>query len=226
MLTNDLRKTAEPVLREIIDNPFWAGLRDGSLPGTALTRFVGQDTGHLLPALGRAFAGCASAAQDDGHAARLGLCAHATIESGPRLREAFANLAPSLGIEPANGREPADPTTFAYCSFLRAASATSFTSGIGAVLPMMWFHMEVCEDLSARSLPGSRYLPWLDVYNPGEQAWPTTREFLGMVDEIGELASADGRGQLTEHFSVGIRYELAFADSGLAPLGHETRSGA
>lgn len=214
MLTNDLRKIAEPVLREIIGHPFWTGLRDGSLPGAALAHFVGQDTGHLLPALGRAFAGCAATAHVDSDAARLGLCAYATIESGPRLREAFAGLAPSFGTAPPDGRVSADATTFAYCSFLRAAAATSFTAGIGAVLPVMWFHMEVCEDLSARSLPGSRYLPWIDVYNPGEQAWPTTREFLGMVDEIGERVSAVGRGQLVEHFSVGVRYEWAFADTG------------
>lgn len=221
MLTNELRKIAEPVLREIIEHPFWTGLRDGTLPGTALAHFVGQDTGHLLPALGRAFAGCAAAAHEDSHAARLGLCAHATIESGPRLREAFAGLGPSLGIEPPDRRVPADSTTFAYCSFLRAAAATSFTAGIGAVLPMMWFHMEVCEDLSARTLTGSRFLPWIDVYDPGEQAWPTTREFLVMVDEIGERVAANGRGQLTEYFSVGVRFERAFTD---VPVTQDGRS--
>ncbi|MER6668437.1 hypothetical protein ABT256_28060 [Amycolatopsis japonica] len=213
MLTEELRKIAEPVLRDTIGHLFWSGLRDGSLPGSALAHFVSQDTGHLLPALGRAFAGCAAMATVDSDTARLGLCAHATVESGPRLRDAFADLAPTLAVEAPAGRAPADATTLAYCSFLRAAAATSFTAGIGAVLPMMWFHMEVCVDLAARHLPGSRYVPWIEVYHPGERAWPVTREFLGMVDEIGERASASDRDQLTEYFSAAARYEWAFADS-------------
>jgi thiaminase/transcriptional activator TenA len=204
------------VLRAIVGHPFWAGLRDGSLPGAALAHFVRQDTGHLLPALGRAFAGCAAVADEDAHAARLGLCAHATIESAPRLLAEFTALAPSLGIEPPDGPVPADAATRAYCSFLRAAPATSFVAGIGAVLPMMWFHMVVCQDLSARSLPGSRYLPWLEVYNPGERAWPTTRDFLGMVDEIGRRSGPAGRDQLVAHFTVAGDYELAFAEAGFA----------
>lgn len=215
VLTEELRTIAEPVLREILDHPFWTGLRNGTLAGPALAHFVRQDTGHLLPALGRAFAGCAGAATVDAHTALLGLCAHATVESGPRLRGAFEDLAPSLAIEPpAEIPVPAGATTLAYCSFLRAAAATSVTAGIGAVLPVMWFHMEVCEDLAARSVPGSRYVPWIEVYNPGQRAWGTTHDFLAMVDELGELTSARGRDELTEHFSTGARYEWAFADAG------------
>ncbi len=213
MLTDELRTIAEPVLRQILGHPFWSGLRDGSLPGPALTRFVCQDSGHLLPALGRAFAGCAVLSTVDSQTARLGLCAHATVAAGPRLRGAFADLAPSLAVEPPDGPVPADAATLAYCSFLHAAPATSFAAGIGAVLPMTWFHMTVCEDLVARSVPGSRYLPWIGVYHPGERARAVTREFLGMVDEIGELVPARDRDELTGYFTLGARHEWAFADA-------------
>jgi thiaminase (transcriptional activator TenA) len=216
VLTEHLRAVSRPVVAEIVGHPFWAGLRDGSLPATALAHFVTQDTGHLLPALGRAFARCAAAADIDSHTKRLSECAYATVESAPRLRAAFGALAEGFGVGPLDHEDPADPTTLAYCSFLNAAAATSFPAGIGAVLPMMWFHMDVCEDLAHRYVPGSRYVPWIDVYNPGERAWPAVREFLGMVDEIGAQASETDRDQLVRSFSAAARYEWAFADGGWA----------
>jgi thiaminase/transcriptional activator TenA len=216
MLTEQLRTIARPLLTEITAHPFWSGLRDGSLAGSALVHFVEQDTGHLLPALGRAFARCAAAATADAHVMRLSECSYATVESVRRLSTAFSELAPVLGVEPHDEAAPADATTTGYCSFLQAAAAVSFAAGIGAVLPMMWFHMYVCEDLAARSVAGSRYVPWIDAYNPGERAWPAVWEFLRMVDEVGAHASAADREQLVRSFHTAARYELAFADGGRA----------
>lgn len=216
MLTEDLHTLSRPAVAEIVRHPFWAGLRDGSLAGTALTHFVAQDTGHLLPTLGRAFARCAAAADTDSQVHRLSACAYATVESAPRLRAAFGSLAATLAVEPLDDQAPTDPATAAYCSFLQAAAATSFVAGIGAVLPMMWFHMDVCEDLTRRRVPGSRYVAWIDVYNPGERAWPAVREFLTMVDEIGAQASEADRDQLVRSFTAAVRYERAFADGGWA----------
>ncbi|MBP2327262.1 thiaminase/transcriptional activator TenA [Kibdelosporangium banguiense] len=216
MLTEHLRAVSRPMVAEIVAHPFWAGLRDGSLPATALAHFVTQDTAHLLPALGRAFARCAASADVNAHTKRLSECAYATLESAPRLWAAFDALAGNFDTGPLDHEVPANPTTLAYCSFLNAAAATSFTAGIGAVLPMMWFHMDVCEDLARRYVPGSRYVAWIDVYNPGERAWPAVREFLRMVDEIDTQASEADRDQLVRSFSAAARYEWAFADGASA----------
>lgn len=215
---DELREIADPVLRKVMDHPFWSRLRDGSLPGAALLHFAQQDTGHLLPTLGRAFARAAAVAEQDSHATLLGQCAFATLESAPRLLDALAELAPRIGVEPPAARPPIAPTTHAYCSFLHAASTTTFVAGIGALLPMMWFHLEICGDLRERGKPGSRYAPWIEVYDPGEQTWHAVQAFLRMIDEVGERSSATERAQLVEHFSFGMHHEWAFAEGALRPL--------
>jgi thiaminase (transcriptional activator TenA) len=219
MLSEELREVAEPVLRQVIDHPFWSGMRDGSLPGVALVHFVEQDTGHLLPWFGRAFASCAAVAADDAHAQLLGQCAFATIESAPRLRAALTELAPALGVSPPAARTPAGPTTSAYCSYVRSAAETSLPAGLGAVLPFMWFHLDVCEDLASRLVRGSRYAPWLEVYHPGEGVWHAVRAFLGMVDGLAEQWSDAERAVLIEHFCFAGRYEWAFAEAGWCQQG-------
>ena len=217
MMRDELRRIAEPVLREVMDHPFWSGLRDGSLPGAALVHFMQQDTGHLLPTFGRAFARCAAVADHDSHTTLLSHCAFATIESAPRLLGALAELAPRIGVEPPAARSPIAPHTHAYCSFLHAATTTTFAAGIGTLLPIMWFHVEICGDLRKRGKPGSRYAPWIEVYDPGEETWHAVQAFLRMIDEVGERCSATERAQLIEHFSLGMYHEWAFAEGRLRP---------
>jgi thiaminase (transcriptional activator TenA) len=214
MLHEELLRAAEPVLRKVIDHPFWSGLRDGTLPGEALAHFVAQDTGHLLPAYGRALARCAATAPDDAHSVFLARSVTGTLAAGDRLRAAFADLAPSLGVERVADPPPADPLTHAHCSFFQAAAATSLHAGVGALLPMAWFNHHVSKDLSERRVPGSVYEPWIELYQPSEGYLDhVVRRFLAVVDEIGEGASARERSALTDRFSLGVRYEWLFAES-------------
>lgn len=213
MLHDELLEIAEPVLRKVIDHPFWSGLRDGSLPGAALAHFIQQDTGYLLPAYARALARCAAVATDDAHAVLFGRSVCGTLEAKDRLREAFFELAPEFGVEPPTEQAPIDPVTHGHCCFLTAAAATSLTAAIGALLPMVWFNVSVCNDLSAHHEPGSRYAKWIARYQPREGYQHVVRKFLSTADEIGERCSAGERGKLVEHFSISIRYEWAFAES-------------
>ncbi|MFF4739517.1 TenA family protein [Streptomyces sp. NPDC001262] len=214
-LREQLQQIAEPFVAEVVAHPFWAGLCDGSLPPESLAHFVLQDTAFLLPACGRAFAHCASIAADDAFSALLAHCAFATVESAPRLRDALGGLAPGFGVELPSGRPDIAPETHAYCSFFRACATESFAAGIGGLLPMMWFHLEVCRTLRTSGRPGSRYAAWVDVYDPGEGAWQAVRAVLGMVDGFGERCAPAERARLAEAFSLGARHEWAFADGGL-----------
>ncbi|MFI0787266.1 TenA family transcriptional regulator [Streptomyces lydicus] len=215
MLSDDLAELAAPVLREVLDHPFWAGLRRGTLPGEALVRFVEQDTGHLLPCYGRAFARCAAGAADDAGLALLARCAAETLDSGPRLRAALAGLAPVLGVRRPDPGAAAHRASLAQCATVTAATATSWAAGLGALLPFMLFHLEVCQDLRARRDPGSRYLPWLAAYLPGDGARYAVRAVRELADRFGATATPARTAETADWFLRGARCELAFADAAL-----------
>ncbi|WP_411139483.1 TenA family protein [Streptomyces sp. x-80] len=215
MLSDDLAELAAPVLREVLDHPFWAGLRRGTLPGEALVRFVEQDTGHLLPCYGRAFARCAAGTADDTDFVLLSRCAVETLASGPRLWTALAGLAPALGVRrPDPGAGPHHAAR-AQCATVTAAAATSWAAGIGALLPFMLFHLEVCRDLRARHLPDSRYLPWLAAYLPGDGAVHAVHAVRELTDRFGATASPVETAETADWFLRGARCELALADAAL-----------
>ncbi|MBO8198087.1 TenA family protein [Streptomyces smyrnaeus] len=214
LLSDQLKELAAPVLEKVRAHPFWSGLRDGSLPGESLTYFVEQDTGHLLPAYARALARTAATAEQDAHTALLGRSITGTLEARDRLREKYAELADGLGLPgPVHGTPSVGPVTHAHCAFFNASSAASFTAGVGALLPMVWFNFQVSDDLLERHTAGSRYAKWIEAYHPGPGYGYAVRAFMGLADELGETASPAERDRLVAHFRTGIRHEWAFAES-------------
>ncbi|MGC5021007.1 TenA family protein [Micromonospora sp. DT47] len=219
MVHEELREIRDPVLRRVQNHRFWAGLRDGTLPGAALTHFVEQDTFGLLPAYARALARCAAAAPDDGDVLLLGHSIVGTLDARDRLRRAHRELAGRLGVPAYREAPPIDPATRAHTSFLAAATADSFHAGLGALLPMVWFNAEVSDHLVAAATPGSRYLPWIEAYHPGADYGYAVQAFLDMVDRAGAAAGPRGRRLIIEQFSIGVRYEWAFAEACAASAG-------
>jgi len=213
MLHDELVDLAEPVLRKVVDHPFWAGLRDGTLGGESLAHFVQQDTGYLLPAYGRAMARCAAMSSDDALTVFFARAAFGSMEAKDRLRAAFVELAPSIGIEPFTEQTPIDPLTHAHCSMFTSAAATSLPTAIGALVPMAWFNHHVSQDLAARVTPGSRYEKWIEFYQPSEGYTHVVDRYLAAVDEVGEHCSARDRRVLVEQFALSLRYEWTFAES-------------
>ncbi|WP_430790394.1 TenA family protein [Actinoplanes sp. G11-F43] len=213
MLREQLREIRDPVLRDVLDHRFWAGLRDGTLPGPALAHFVEQDTAGLLPGYARALARCAAAAPADQDTLLLGHSVVGTIEARDRLRASYRDLAGPLGTPPARDRVPLDPATRAHTSFLAAATASSYPAGLGALLPMVWFNAEVSGHLLTTSAAGSRYRPWIEVYHPGDDYDYAVQAFLDAVDRAGRTGGAEARRLIIEQFSIGVRYEKAFAEA-------------
>lgn len=219
MLHQKLREIRDPVLRAVRDHPFWSGLRDGTLPGQALARFVVQDTGFLLPAYARALARCAAAAPDDQDTALLAQSAVASLQAAGRLRRVYGELAEELGLPPLErGGPEAEPATRAQMAFFAAATATSFPAGVGALLPMVWFNAEVSDRLRDAARPGSRYTPWIAAYHPGEGYHYAVQAFLELTDRADRRCSVLDRAQLVEQFTLGVRYERAFADCVCPPV--------
>lgn len=213
MMRDELSAIAGPALAQVLEHPFWAGLRNGTLPSGPWWYFAEQDARYVVPAYARALARTAALADDDAHGALLCSAADATFGSVPAMSAELAKFAETSGRSalPA-ARGPAAPIR-AHTSFMLAAPMMSFAAGIGGLLPMTWFHLYVSRDLKKRYTPGSRYASWIDEYCPGDGYQNYVEAYLNMIDEVGALCSASERDQLAGHFQSGARYEWAFADA-------------
>ncbi|MBB4987075.1 MULTISPECIES: TenA family protein [Streptomyces] len=226
-MRQELREICAPVLHEVLNHPFWTGLRDGTLPATALARFVHQDTAYLLPAYARALARCAADAPDDAGARLLGQSVVGTLDARDGLRAAHAALAPGLGLpEPDSVEEPVAPAVAVHAAFFTSSAASSYHAGIGALLPMVWFNAEVSDHLRDHAVPGNRYLPWITAYHPGESYRFAVEAFAELADRLGERSTPEQRRLITTHFTLGIHHELAFADACAAPAARPAGRGA
>ncbi|WP_207620966.1 TenA family protein [Streptosporangium minutum] len=213
-MREELSAIAGPILARIREHPFWAGLRDGTLPSASLWYFAEQDARHVVPTYARALARCGAVADHDAHGALLCSAASATFGSLSRLDSELTKLAEALGKPPGAAAVTPAPPIHAHTSFMLAAPAASFASGVGGLLPMTWFHLEVSDDLRERHEPGSRYAAWIDQYCPeGGFYREYVAAYLDLVDEVGGQCSAGERGRLVDHFLLGARYEFSFVDA-------------
>jgi thiaminase (transcriptional activator TenA) len=211
-LRKELLRIGEPVLRTVLDHPFWSGIGDGSLPGGALAYFVHQDTRFLLPGYARALARCAAVSAHDDDALLLGRSVAGSFEAAAGLRRRYGELAPQLGLPALDERHGMSAPVRAHTAFFAAATAASYHAGIGALLPMVWFNGEVSDHLRSAAVPRSRYAPWTEAYHPGDDYQYVVQAFFGLVDRIDDESSAQLCQSVTEQFSFGVRYELAFAE--------------
>jgi thiaminase/transcriptional activator TenA len=212
-MRDELSAIAGPVLAQVLEHPFWAGLRDGTLPADLLWYFAEQDARYVVPAYARALARTAALTENDAHAALLCSAADATFGSLPRLSRELAKLAETLGRPPAPAASGQAAPIRAHTSFMLAAPTMSFAAATGGLLPMTWFHLHVSTDLERRHAPGSRYASWIDQYLPHDSYQDYVEAYLSMIDQVGELCSAGERDQLIGCFEDGARYEWAFAEA-------------
>ncbi|MEV4443839.1 TenA family transcriptional regulator [Streptomyces sp. NPDC049577] len=210
-LRRRLRELAGPLLGQVLEHPFWAGLRDGTLPPEILWHFAEQDARHTVPAYARALARTAALADRDEDGALLAGAAQATFASLTRMHRELAALAGRYpGLAPAPG---ITPPTLAHTSFMTAVSATSFGAAVGGLLPMTWFHQQVCRDLRARATPGGRHAWWIDQYCPEDGFHGYVEAYLTLIDDFGRRAPDGQLAALTEAFLHGARYELDFCEA-------------
>ncbi|MDM4718163.1 hypothetical protein QTQ03_00615 [Micromonospora sp. WMMA1363] len=210
---DELADIAAPLVERVTAHRFWAGLRDGTLPPEALWWFAEQDARYVVPAYARALARCAAGAERAEHAGLLAGAAQATIGSLPRLDRELARLAVSLGRPADPAPAGPGPAVHGYTSVMVAAPVTSFAAGVGALLPMSWFHLLVSDDLRRRADRSSRYGPWIEQYLAYDGFGDYVAGWLSMVDEIVAAGGDEDRSRLVEWFLTGARCELGFADA-------------
>ncbi|NJP33343.1 TenA family protein [Micromonospora thermarum] len=210
---DELAALAVPLVERVTAHPFWAGLRDGTLPPEALWWFAEQDARYVVPAYARALARCAAGADRMEHAGLLAGAAQATVGSLPRLDRELGRLAETLGRTAGSAPAGPGPAVHAYTSVMLAAPVTSFAAGVGALLPMSWFHLLVSDDLRRRADRSSRYGPWIEQYLAYDGFADYVAAWLAMVDEVVEAGGDGNRTRLVEWFLTGARCEWEFADA-------------
>lgn len=212
-MRGELSAIADSMVARITEHPFWDCLRRGTLPAASLWYFAEQDAHHVVPTYARALARCAALAGSDAHGTLLVSAASATFGSLTRVNDDLGELAAVSGQNP-DTVVPPGPEVHAYTSFMLAAPACSFATGIGGLLPMTWFHLLVSDDLRKRYDPGSRHAAWIERYLPvGDYLQGYVDAYLTMVDEVSAGYGAGERDLLVEGFRLGARHEWSFADS-------------
>lgn len=208
--TEDLWAEMAPTYAEILEHPFIAGLRDGSLREDRFQYYVFQDSLYLREYC-RAL--CAVAARAP-HPEWTALFASHAAEAIRVETELHAGLLERLGATEAEAvAVPASPTTTAYTSYLLAAThGRSFAEGLGAVLPCYWIYREVGRDLVRSGSPNPVYAEWIATYGDA-QFDAVVQAVLAVVTRLGEETDGAAIEAMRPHVGLCARYEYMFWDA-------------
>ena len=206
--SDHLRTLAEPIWEAQHGHPFVRGIGDGTLDLERFTHWVRQDYLFLIEYC-RLFGLAAARAPDLETLGRFADLLQATARTEMDLHRAYAR---EFGISEGElEREMMGPTTRAYTDFLlRVAATGDFAELAAALLPCMWGFSEVGQRLRAGGLPSEpRYAKWVEMY--ADAGFAALAEWCrGLVDRLGDGASAEQRRRMEEAFVTSSRYEWAF----------------
>jgi thiaminase/transcriptional activator TenA len=202
----------EETYAAILEHPFVAGLRDGSLERESFQFYVIQDA-HYLREYARALSVASARAPSEGDIKMFAEHSAGAIAVERELHETFFA---EFGLSEADvAGTPMAPTNLAYTSYLLAtAYGGSFPDLLGAVLPCYWIYQEVGKELLASGSPDPVYSRWIETYG-GEEFAEVVQAVLDLTDRIGPELSATERDRVTTHFNTTSRYEWMFWDMGL-----------
>ena len=206
-LSEELRRSAEPVWRRILEHPFVRELYTGRLPLEKFRFYAIQDYNYLVGMM-RTYS--LIAAKSPFWVARKALeIAHADATTE---LENYKSLLARLGLtlDDAERAEPA-PTNVAYMNFLVATAALGTPlEGLVATLPCFWTYQVIAEHYSEEleRNPVELYRDWAKVYLSREYA-SIVEELRSLVDSLYEGVGAE---RLRKIFLTGSRYEYMFWD--------------
>jgi thiaminase/transcriptional activator TenA len=206
--SDHLRALAEPIWEAQHAHPFVRGIGDDTLNLERFGHWVRQDYLFLIEYC-RLFGLAAARAPDLETIGRFADLLQATARTEMDLHRAYAR---EFGISEADLEwEVMGPTTRAYTDFLlRVAATGDFAELAAALLPCMWGFSEVGQRLAAGGLPSEpRYAKWVEMYADPEFA-ALAEWCRGLVDRLGDGASAEQRRRMEEAFVTSSRYEWAF----------------
>ena len=209
-LSDQLKRSANPIRRAIFAHPFLQELHAGTLPMDRFTYFVLQDYRYLLD-----FAQvlCLGGAKSPDLKTLEIFTRHALIAVEVE-RTFHASFGKSLGLSQSDlDQTPKGPVTEAYTRHLQAvARGGSLAEIVAAVLPCYWIYGEVGKKLyKNRPRKPKIYREWIETY-ASEEYWRPVREQIRLMNELGRRANGEEKRRMRSHFLLSSRYEFLFWD--------------
>ena len=209
-LSDQLKRSANPIRRAIFAHPFLQELHAGTLPMDRFTYFVLQDYRYLLD-----FAQvlCLGGAKSPDLKTLEIFTRHALIAVEVE-RTFHASFGKSLGLSQSDlDQTPKGPVTEAYTRHLQAvARGGSLGEIVAAVLPCYWLYGEVGKKLyKNRPRKPKIYREWIETY-ASEEYWRPVQEQIRLMNELGRRANGEEKRRMRSHFLLSSRYEFLFWD--------------
>ena len=209
-LSEQLKRSANPIRRAIFAHPFLQELHAGTLPMDRFTYFILQDYRYLLD-----FAQvlCLGGAKSPDLKTLEIFTRHALIAVEVE-RTFHASFGKSLGLSQSDlDQTPKGPVTEAYTRHLQAvARGGSLAEIVAAVLPCYWIYGEVGKKLyKNRPRKPKIYREWIETY-ASEEYWRPVREQIRLMNELGRRANGEEKRRMRSHFLLSSRYEFLFWD--------------
>lgn len=202
--TDELWRTAQPIVSRASAHPFLRGLADGTLPKERFRYYMRQDKLYLAE-FARALEQLAGKTANPEYAAFLRQGAKNTVTVEAKLHETFFTAAEMAGTEMA-------PTNAAYTSHLLATVANgTFAEGLAAVLPCYWIYWEVGRELKKRGSRDPDYQRWVNQYS-ADAFGASVKKILAMMNAEGARLDSATRARVQRAFALSSRYEYMFWD--------------
>lgn len=209
--TDDLWASVEDVYTAVLEHPFMASLKDGTLDRDVFRYYTIQDTLYLRE-YSRVLSVAASLAPTTADALLVNKSASALLQLENDLHETFFD---DFGVSLSDALQtPLSPTNLAYTSYmLKIAHTGTFADAIAAVLPCGWIYWEVGKELGKAGSPEPIYQRWIDTYESEEYAEAMTA-WLALMNRLAtDMSPAEWR-RARDIFVQGSRYEWMFWDMG------------
>ncbi len=208
--SEQLRRKADKIWREIHAHPFLRELYAGTLPMDRFTYFILQDYLYLLD-----FAQvlCLGGAKSSDLKTLEIFTRHALIAVEVE-RTFHASYGKSLGFSQRQlDTTPKGPITEAYTRHLQAvARGGNLGEIVSAVLPCYWIYGEVGRRLyKNRPKSPKIYREWIETY-ASEGYWKPVREQIRLMNHLGASAKGEEEKIMHSHFLLSSRYEFLFWD--------------
>lgn len=204
-LLRELWKLAEPVYRELVEHPFYSGLREGTLPEAVFGRFLQQDALYLREDAA-AFHLLALRISLPADAAFLRKLATTGIAAEEEMQERYFR---KYHLQSARQM---GPVLQEYTAFLRQQAAEAqVPEALASLLPCYWLFREVGLYALEHARSGNPYQDWLDTYADENYA-ADTENLKQMVVRQTENCEPEVIAQMKEGFLISCQYEKQFVD--------------
>jgi len=208
-VSEQLRKDADDIWKQIFEHPFVAELYKGTLPIEKFKFYVLQDYNYLISAI-RNFSVIASKSDTVKSMREVVEILHLESVSEFRgyeksLKELGYTLANAVNVQPI-------PMNVSYVNFLLSTSSLkSYAEAITSVLPCFWTYAEIAEyHKNKLQKNGNKlYTEWVSVYF-SEDYLKLVRKIRNLVDIAGTDFSYE---KLRKIFITASRYEYMYWDA-------------